>query len=99
MSTPATDYRETVMSTIIAPADRGQSHATLIATDETYRVLAARRDRLGDELDAATDGAFHHSMPAEMADVRLALTHREYDRAVREFHTYRTTGVYAGQER
>lgn len=86
-----TNSRPTCKSTI-APADRGLSHAALMASDETYRVLAVRRDTLGNELDAGTDGAFHHSMPAEMADARLALISREYDRAVAAFHTYRTTG-------
>lgn len=65
------------------------THTERIANDATYARLAAEYDRLGSEVDAATDGALHHAYPADVADRMVWAINRQYASAANAFHSYR----------
>jgi hypothetical protein len=61
------------------------THSERLASDPTYADAFVTYMRLGDEVDAANDGAIHHTYPADIADRMVAAINHQYARARRVF--------------
>lgn len=77
------------VSQLTAPLYPALARAAARITDPAERALFIAQAHAADEYDAATDGAYHHSMSSDAADRAYRIASREYDRASAALIAYR----------